>query len=134
LCYHILEKEPRITRIPLHQEEKMSSETKTDPIATIESPLDFENLVLKADVPVLVDLWAPWCGPCRMQTPILHDLAGRIGDRARIVKLNVDTVPEIAMRLGVQAIPTLLVFRNGKEEKRFVGVQSAPALAGALGV
>jgi thioredoxin 1 len=100
----------------------------------IESPDQFQSHVLDAEVPVLVDLWAPWCGPCRMQGPILEELAEATGGRARIAKVNVDTAPEIAMKLRVQSIPTLIVFRGGKEERRFVGVQSAGSLRRTLGI
>jgi len=112
----------------------MNTETKTASIVSIESPDQFERLVVGSEVPVLVDLWAPWCGPCRMQGPILKELAGKSGGGVRIAKINVDAVPEIAMKLNVQAIPTLLIFRGGKEERRFVGVQSAVSLARALGL
>jgi thioredoxin 1 len=112
----------------------MNTETRTDPIVNIESPDQFQSHVLDAEVPVLVDLWAPWCGPCRMQGPILEELAEATGGRARIAKVNVDTAPEIAMKLRVQSIPTLIVFRGGKEERRFVGVQSAGSLRRTLGI
>jgi thioredoxin 1 len=112
----------------------MNAETRTDPIVSIESPDQFERLVLGAEASVLVDLWAPWCAPCRMQGPILDELAEKAGGRVRIAKVNVDTVPEIARKLGVQSIPTLIVFRDGKEERRFVGVQSVAGLGRALGL
>jgi thioredoxin len=112
----------------------MNTETRTDPIVNIEGPDEFQRLVLSAEVPVLLDLWAPWCAPCRMQAPILEELAQNAGNRVRIAKVNVDKVPEVAMKLHVQSIPTLIVFRGGKEERRFVGVQSAGSLGRALGL
>lgn len=82
--------------------------------------------------PVLVDFWAPWCGPCRAQGPILDQLAASEAGRAVIAKLDVDEAPEVAERFGVRSIPTLLVLRHGAEVARFVGVQSAASLSAAL--
>jgi thioredoxin 1 len=81
---------------------------------------------------VLVDFWAPWCGPCHMQTPILQDLARRLGAQATIAKVNVDEAPELADRFGIQSIPTLILFRNGQPLHQFVGVQSEGILAKAI--
>jgi thioredoxin 1 len=80
----------------------------------------------------LVDFWAPWCGPCRMQVPILEELASETRDEARILKVNVDEAEEVAMKYGIQAIPTLILFRDGREVRRFVGVQSKESLANAI--
>ena len=82
---------------------------------------------------VLVDCWAPWCGPCLMQGRILEDLAAQISDpNVKIVKLNVDEAPQIAARYGIRAIPTLLLFKDGQVLRQFVGVQSAPTLKAAI--
>ncbi len=82
--------------------------------------------------PVLVDFWAPWCGPCRTQGPIVEDVAQGLGDKAVVAKVNVDDERELASQFGVQAIPTLVVLKDGKVVQRFVGVQSADVLTTAL--
>jgi thioredoxin 1 len=82
---------------------------------------DFEERVLRSDVPVLVDFFATWCGPCQMLAPVLEELA-RDRDDVRIVKIDVDRDPELASRYGVTSIPTLLVFKNGRVHARHSGV------------
>lgn len=88
----------------------------------------FANVADKATVPVLVDLWAPWCGPCRMVSPALAELATEMAGRIKLVKVNVDQSPELQRRFGVQSIPTLLVLRHGHELARQVGAAPAPKL------
>lgn len=85
---------------------------------------NFEAEVLKSDVPVLVDFWATWCGPCQMQGPLIEQVAEEMQGKAKIGKLNVDEEGEIAQRYGVMSIPTLIVFRDGKEVGRAVGFQT----------
>ena len=80
----------------------------------------------------LVDFWAPWCQPCRIQGPILEKVAEQLGDKAKICKLNVDENRESAMKFGVTGIPTLLVFKDGKAVEQFVGVQQKDKLVSAL--
>ena len=81
----------------------------------------FATDVLAADKPVLVDFWAEWCGPCRMIAPALEEIAGEIGDRVEIVKLNIDENPETRGHYGVRGIPTMVLFKNGKPVAQKVG-------------
>jgi thioredoxin 2 len=93
----------------------------------------FEREVLQAgERPVLVDCWAPWCGPCRMIAPVLDQLAAESGGRYLIAKLNVDENPQTATRYRIQSIPTLLIFKNGQPIDRMIGVQSKQTIASKL--
>ena len=85
----------------------------------------FEAQVLKADVPVMIDMWAPWCGPCRMVGPVIEELAAANGGAIKTYKLNVDDNPETASKYGITAIPSVLFFKNGKEVQalRMIGAQ-----------
>ena len=80
----------------------------------------------------LVDFWASWCAPCRMQLPILEDLADSIKGKVKIAKVNVDEAENVAGQFGVQAIPTLILFKEGKEVRRFIGVQTKETLIDAI--
>lgn len=82
---------------------------------------NFQAEVIESDVPVLVDFWAPWCGPCRMVAPVLEEIAGEKGDTLKIVKLNVDDNQQTAMNFEVLSIPTLILFKNGAVAKKVVG-------------
>jgi thioredoxin 1 len=93
---------------------------------------DFGNKVLAADRPVLVDFWAPWCGPCRMVAPVLEELAGEYADRLTIAKMNTDEHQETAFRFGIRGIPTLILFSGGREVERIVGALPKPALQARL--
>ena len=85
----------------------------------------FSEIAEKASIPVLVDLWAPWCGPCRMVSPALEQLAAELAGRVKLVKVNVDESPKLQQRFDVQAIPTLMVLRHGQVVTRRAG--AAPA-------
>ena len=90
---------------------------------------DFEQQVLKSDKPVLVDFWAAWCAPCRMLAPTVEAVAEKYAGSADVVKLNVDDKPSVSQRYGIKGIPTLMLFKNGKEEERVVGATSKEAIS-----
>ena len=107
------------------------------PLSTAVHPLvitdaNFAAEVERSPLPVLLDLWAPWCGPCRMITPIVEQLAAEFAGKARIGKLNVDENQATASRFNVQGIPTLLILKNGKEVDRIVGAQPKEAISKRL--
>ena len=93
---------------------------------------NFENEVLRSDVPVLVDFWASWCGPCQMLSPVISQLAEEYEGRAKIGKINVDEEPQLAAQFGIVSIPTLKVFRGGKLQGTLVGLRSKAELAAML--
>jgi thioredoxin 1 len=92
----------------------------------------FENDVLKSDRPVLVDFWAAWCAPCRMLAPTVEAVAEKYASNARVLKLNVDDNPSVSQRFGIKGIPTLILFKNGREEERVVGATSEQAISRML--
>ena len=92
------------------------------------SDAQFDNEILKAEKPVLVDFWAPWCGPCRMVGPVVEELAGEYQDRLKVAKVNTDDNQGHAARLGIQGIPTLIFFKDGREVDRVVGALPKGAL------
>jgi len=93
---------------------------------------DFEQKVLKSDIPVAVDFWAPWCAPCRVVGPILDKLAGEFDGRLTIAKVNTDEEGVWASKFGIQGIPTIILFKNGQEVDRMVGSRPESAYKGAF--
>jgi thioredoxin 1 len=99
---------------------------------SIVTDANFTDDVLSSDKPVLVDFWAEWCGPCRMVTPILEDIATTHSEALRIVKLNVDENPKTAAALAITSLPTLAIFQNGEMVKTIIGAKPKQALLAEL--
>ena len=93
---------------------------------------NFQTDVMESKVPVLVDFWAEWCGPCRALGPAIDELANDYQGKAKIGKVNVDNSREVALKFGIQSIPTILVMKNGEMHKKFVGLVSKSVLARAI--
>ncbi len=89
---------------------------------------NFEQEVLKSDLPVLVDFWAEWCGPCRAIAPIIEELAGELQGKMKVAKVNVDEAQDLAGNYNVMSIPTLLIFKNGQPVEQIVGALPKPQL------
>lgn len=85
---------------------------------------DFEEKVLKSETPVVVDFWAPWCAPCRIVTPIIHELAKEYEGKINVYEMNVDEEPNASGNYGVMSIPTIMIFKGGQPVKSFIGAQS----------
>lgn len=92
----------------------------------------FPQHIKRNDIPIVVDFWAPWCGPCKQQTPILEKVAAAVGDKAVISKVNVDESPELAAKYGIRSIPTLILLKDGENKQQFVGLQQEAALVSAI--
>jgi thioredoxin 2 len=107
------------------------------PLTAAAAPVTVSDATFAAEVersplPVLVDMWAPWCGPCHMVAPIVDQIAAELAGRVKVAKMNVDDSPATSARFGVRSIPTLLVFKDGREVDRIVGVQPKAAIVSRL--
>ena len=96
------------------------------------SDSSFDGDVLKADIPVLIDFWAPWCGPCRAIAPIVEELAGEYDGRLKVVKMNVDDNPQTPAQYGVRGIPNLILFKGGEVKQQIVGAVPKAHLVKAI--
>lgn len=101
-------------------------------VVTITNQSEFNDQVLAAGQPVLVDFWAPWCGPCKMVAPEVEAIADSYTGKALVAKVNVDDNPQLASQFGVMGIPTLLVFKDGKEVNRIVGYRPRKDISAAI--
>ena len=108
----------------------MSKLNQTETLKVTDST--FEQEVLNANEPVLVDFWADWCGPCHTVSPVIEELAGEYQGRLRVAKVNVDENPEAPARFGIRSIPTLMLFKDGELKEKVVGVQPKSQLNGLI--
>ena len=92
----------------------------------------FDDAIHNSDVPVLVDFWAPWCGPCKMIAPIIQEIADEYADTAKVCKLNTDDARDSAMEFGISAIPTIILFKDGQIQKKWVGLTSKKNISEAI--
>jgi thioredoxin 1 len=92
----------------------------------------FDQIVHNCEVPVLVDFWAPWCGPCKMIGPVIEELAGEYAGKAKICKLNTDDARDSAVEFGISAIPTIILFKDGQVQKKWVGLTAKKDITEAI--
>jgi thioredoxin 1 len=109
-----------------------AEETSTSGVTSVVNDQTFEQDVLKSDVPVLVDFWAPWCGPCRMIAPLIDQLAEEYAGKLKAVKLNTDESPSIATEYGIRSIPTVMIFKDGKKMDTVIGAVPKSTLTGTI--
>jgi thioredoxin 1 len=124
LCYYV---QNQLT-LGVDSSALFNKETKMSEVLHI-NDADFETTVVQSDIPVLVDFWAPWCGPCKMIAPILDEIAPEFAGKAKIVKINVDDNQLVAGQFGIRSIPTLLLFKNGQLVATQVGALPKNQLA-----
>ena len=112
----------------------MKGENRMEAASLVKHATDsnFDSTVKGSKIPTLVDFWAPWCGPCRMQGPIVEKVALRVGAKAKIAKVDVDQAPGVASKFGIRSIPTIMIFKNGKSVKDFVGLRKEDELVAAV--
>jgi len=103
-------------------------------MSAVTSDATFKQDVIDSSIPVMVDFWAPWCGPCRMVGPIIERISEKMAGKINVYKLNVDENPVTASQYGITGIPTVIIFKNGQIEREFVGVQPEQVYLNALGV
>lgn len=103
-------------------------------MSKIISSTEFESEVVNSSVPVLVDFFATWCGPCKMLAPTLEEVGVQVEGRAKVVKVDIDASPDLAQRFGIMSVPTLMVFKDGQVANQAVGVQPKPAILNLLGL
>jgi thioredoxin 1 len=101
-------------------------------LASAVTDASFKDDVLESDVPVLVDFWAPWCGPCRMVAPVVDEIAEQYEGQIKVVKLNTDENPQVASQYGIRSIPTLMIFKGGQRVDMVVGAVPKTTLANTL--
>ncbi|CEJ45172.1 Thioredoxin [Umezakia ovalisporum] len=100
--------------------------------ATEVTDSNFQQEVIKSNIPVLVDFWAPWCGPCRMVAPVVEEIAGQYEGQIKVVKVNTDDNPQVASQYGIRSIPTLMIFKDGQKVDMVVGAVPKSTLANTL--